>query len=217
MLADARVHPRGGEEALLPACGGDGNAPDAQVTADHFAVGRDKRRGHVHHHMQVEALLLGVVAQICRTDPPRQIFTIAGGQGERHGDAATDGGKRGHATCELDPIRAGIVADGAAFRLQTRVLPALLVAFFHRLEGFGGFRARRHHELRRQRWVFCSEITVGGMMQANTILLMMVPAIAADRIEAGGRQAHRFMEDGLGCRGGMEFEAQGGFHGRHTT
>ena len=163
MLADARVHPRGGEELRR---GGDSDARDTQVTADDFAVGRDKRRIQVHHDMQVEALLPHVVAQIRRADPPCQIFTIAGGQGERHQDAATDGGKRGRATCELDPIRAGIVADGAAFRLRTGDALLLLVAFFDGLEGFGGFGARRHHELGRQGGVFCPESAVGGVMQA---------------------------------------------------
>ena len=186
MLADARVHPRGGEEVRR---GGDGNARDAQVTADDFAVRSDKRRVGVHHDMQVETLLPHVVAQICRTHPPCQIFTIAGGQGERHQDAATDGGKRGRATCELNPIRAGIVADDAAFRLRTGDAMPLLLAFFDGLEGFSGFGARRDDELGRQGRVFCPQSAVGGVMEADAIALMMVPAKATHGIEAGGRQA----------------------------
>jgi hypothetical protein len=93
-------------------------------------------------------------------------------------------GQAGNAMLRLDGIGAGIIADRDKRGSWTRYLAAPLLKCKGRLHCLSCPDTRCDNQLRRETRKPLTNIIVSGVMQPDTVLFRMVPAICGDGIEA---------------------------------
>src|ERR1051325_4727776 len=110
----------------------------------------------------------------------------------------------------MNPIGAGIIANGLEIGSRAGGFTALLEALLNGLEGFGCLHASGDDQLGRHLWVDPTEAVIGGMVQREVVTILTLPSITTHRIEALRRLRQGFEQGNLTRWVKMEFEAQGG-------
>ena len=120
---------------------------------------------------------------------------------------------RGQAGSVSDhPVGASVVADRHHRPSRARHLPTMLLEGQGRRNRLTRSHPCRHHQLRRQCWMFGSQIVVGRFVQFHAVALLVLPPIRSDGVEAFRGQSHRFEQCCSLLNGRLEPESNRPLH-----
>lgn len=197
------------EEAVV---GGDGGLGNAKVYADDLRIGSNLRRRQVNDDVEppVAVALEKVAGQDSRASA---LFSIGEKlEGEAH--AALCGRKPNRPVRPIHLEGVLVEAGRTLRRPRGRYLAPLTPQNEYTPQGFRRFDAGLAMQVRDECRVAFLQRVVGGVVKADTVFLVMRPAVGADLVEDGAEEACGLCE---GCglfRSGLKKYANGAVHAR---
>ena len=181
------------EEAVV---GYDGGAGKAKVNADHIGRRSDLRRGHIYRDVEPPTPL--AFDQVGGKRLASRPLLGEGGDREGHGHPSfgrREAHRRGRPVqFESVPVE----TRRASQRPGAADLPALKTQRECRLQGLGRFDAGLNVQVGDKSWKSGLEVPVGRMVQADAIVLVVLPAPSTAGIEGLGE-----LRRGVGQRGSL--------------
>ncbi len=179
------------EEAVV---GADGRARKAHVHPNHISRRLELHVGDGEDDMQPEPAPAPDHVGAVEADGLVQNALGVRVKGERHLEPPRHGGEAHIALGGAKRIGAGVVPNRAQTASRLGCLLAAPCAAKGTPQRLTGAFPGGDHKLGRKRWESFTQGAIGGMVEANTIPLLMLPAVGAHGVEAFGVLAEGFQE-----------------------
>jgi hypothetical protein len=175
--------------------GTDSGPVQTQVYADNIAGRLELNLGKADDNVEPKSPLAKDQVGAIEADSLFQNTSRMGIGGERNLPPARDRGEAYNGRTALDGIGASIVPNRHQHGCRAGCLTVLLPAGQGGLDSFRCLDPGRNHQLCGETGMLFPQAVVGCMVQANAVLLGMLPAMGRNRIETCGMLAHGFQKN----------------------
>lgn len=197
------------EEAVV---GGDGRLGQAKINADDLGVRSYLGSWQVNNDVQPP--LVCSLNQVGGEDRCADVLLGIARDAEGDGHASYNSGKANGSLRPVDLERVRVEARRTLSRFRTGYLPALTLQNKGAPQGFGGLQAGLAVQVGDEGGMGFLQRVVGGVVETHTVLLVVGPAVGADRVEDRSEEPGGLSERGDLFGGRLEKDLDGSIHSK---